>query len=116
MAVDKIWVVAESFEGKALPVTLELLTAARQLAGSVLLTRNGNGHTSYFASTCIQQAEDAYLINLTLPTNAAFRLNAATGSGGVLNDFGNIDSDVQPRAQLRVKSGIGTIHVHRGVS
>jgi pimeloyl-ACP methyl ester carboxylesterase len=41
----------------------------RQLAGSVLLTRNGNGHTSYFASTCIQQAEDAYLINLTLPTD-----------------------------------------------
>jgi electron transfer flavoprotein alpha subunit len=35
MAVNKIWVVAESFEGKALPVTLELLTAARQLAGSV---------------------------------------------------------------------------------
>jgi electron transfer flavoprotein alpha subunit len=35
MAVDKIWVVAESFDGKALPVTLELLTAARQLAGTV---------------------------------------------------------------------------------
>jgi electron transfer flavoprotein alpha subunit len=35
MAVNTIWVVAESFEGKALPVTLELLTAARQLAGSV---------------------------------------------------------------------------------
>jgi Putative adhesin len=55
-------------------------------------------------------------VNLTLPTNAAFRLNAATGSGGVLNDFGNIDSDVQPRAQLRVKSGSGTIHVQRGES
>jgi pimeloyl-ACP methyl ester carboxylesterase len=39
----------------------------RQLAGSVLLTRKGNGHTSYFASTCIQQAEDAYLLSLTLP-------------------------------------------------
>src|ERR1700736_546386 len=35
MAVDRIWVVAESFEGKALPVTLELLSAARQLAGTV---------------------------------------------------------------------------------
>ena len=35
MAVDKIWVVAESFEGKALPVTLELLTKARELAGTV---------------------------------------------------------------------------------
>jgi len=35
MAVDSIWVVAESFRGKALPVSLELLTAAGQLAGTV---------------------------------------------------------------------------------
>jgi electron transfer flavoprotein alpha subunit len=35
MAVDKIWVVAESFEGKALPVTLELISKARELAGTV---------------------------------------------------------------------------------
>jgi electron transfer flavoprotein alpha subunit len=35
MAVDKIWVVAESFEGKVLPVTLELITKARELAGTV---------------------------------------------------------------------------------
>jgi electron transfer flavoprotein alpha subunit len=35
MAVDNIWVVAESFEGKALPVTLELLTEARQLGATV---------------------------------------------------------------------------------
>jgi pimeloyl-ACP methyl ester carboxylesterase len=39
----------------------------RQLAGSVLLTRNGNGHTSYDASPCAHAAMDAYLINLTLP-------------------------------------------------
>jgi electron transfer flavoprotein alpha subunit len=35
MAVDNIWVVAESSEGKALPVTLELLTKARQLGTAV---------------------------------------------------------------------------------
>jgi pimeloyl-ACP methyl ester carboxylesterase len=39
----------------------------RQLAGSILLTRQGNGHGSYGASFCAQQAEDAYMINLTLP-------------------------------------------------
>jgi Putative adhesin len=55
-------------------------------------------------------------VNLTLPTNAAFRLNASTGSGGVLNDFGNVESSAQPRAQLRVKSGCGTIHVRRDES
>jgi len=43
----------------------------QQLAGSVLLTRNGNGHVSYFASTCAQQAEDAYLISLKLPADGS---------------------------------------------
>jgi hypothetical protein len=39
----------------------------QRLAGSVLLTRQGNGHVSYDKSRCAAQAEDDYLINLTLP-------------------------------------------------
>ena len=39
----------------------------QQLPGSVLLTRQGNGHTSYDASSCAHELIDAYLINLTLP-------------------------------------------------
>jgi hypothetical protein len=39
----------------------------RQIAGSILLTRQGNGHTSYDSSACVHAAEDAYLIDLTLP-------------------------------------------------
>jgi pimeloyl-ACP methyl ester carboxylesterase len=39
----------------------------QSLAGSVLLTRNGNGHVSYFASSCAETIEDSYLINLKLP-------------------------------------------------
>ena len=39
----------------------------QQIAGSVLLTRRGNGHTSYDASPCAHAAEDAYLIDLTVP-------------------------------------------------
>jgi len=35
VALSTIWVVAEAAEGKALPVTLELLTKARELAGTV---------------------------------------------------------------------------------
>jgi electron transfer flavoprotein alpha subunit len=35
MAVQKIWVLAESSDGKALPVSLELLTKARELATTV---------------------------------------------------------------------------------
>ena len=39
----------------------------KEIPGSVLLTRNGNGHTSYATSVCARSAEDAYLIDLTLP-------------------------------------------------
>jgi pimeloyl-ACP methyl ester carboxylesterase len=40
---------------------------SRQISGSVLLTRSGNGHTSFGSSSCAQDAESAYLINLTVP-------------------------------------------------
>ena len=39
----------------------------KMLNGSVLLTREGNGHVSYDKSACAKQAIDAYLIDLTLP-------------------------------------------------
>ena len=42
-------------------------SVSRQVSGSVLLTRQGNGHTSYGSSNCSHAAEDAYLIALTLP-------------------------------------------------
>lgn len=39
----------------------------QQIAGSVLLTRDGYGHISYDESTCAQNAEVAYLEHLTMP-------------------------------------------------
>ncbi|MGA7989323.1 MAG: alpha/beta hydrolase, partial [Candidatus Dormiibacterota bacterium] len=36
--------------------------------GSVLLTRDGDGHVSFGKSTCADAAEQAYLVNLTLPS------------------------------------------------
>ena len=39
----------------------------KMLNGSVLLTREGNGHVSYDKSACVKQAIDAYLIDLKLP-------------------------------------------------
>ena len=45
----------------------EAQSVNKQIQGSVLLTRQGNGHTSYDSSTCAHQAEDAYLTDLTLP-------------------------------------------------
>ena len=40
---------------------------SQEIPNSVLLTRVGNGHTSYGFSSCIDIAENAYLIDLTLP-------------------------------------------------
>jgi pimeloyl-ACP methyl ester carboxylesterase len=38
-----------------------------QLESSVLITRNGEGHTSYAESDCVQKAVDAYLLTLKVP-------------------------------------------------
>jgi len=43
------------------------LSMQAQFPRSVLLTRDGDGHTSYLSSPCAQQAIDRYLIKLTLP-------------------------------------------------
>ena len=40
-----------------------------QLEGSVLLTRNGNGHGSYGTSLCATLAEIRYLNDLTIPSD-----------------------------------------------
>jgi len=43
---------------------------AHQLDHARLLTRDGDGHTAYFFSACIQHDVDAYLLDLTLPPPA----------------------------------------------
>jgi pimeloyl-ACP methyl ester carboxylesterase len=43
------------------------LSMQAQFPRSVLLTRAGDGHTSYLTSPCAQHAIDRYLINLTVP-------------------------------------------------
>jgi pimeloyl-ACP methyl ester carboxylesterase len=43
------------------------VAVSKQITNSVLLTRQGDGHVSYDKSQCAQAAEDAYLIDLTLP-------------------------------------------------
>jgi pimeloyl-ACP methyl ester carboxylesterase len=45
------------------------VAAHNQLAGSVLLTRKGNGHTSYYVSLCATVAEINYLNFLQLPAD-----------------------------------------------
>jgi pimeloyl-ACP methyl ester carboxylesterase len=45
------------------------VAAHQQIAGSILLTRNGNGHGSYGVSICASIAEINYLLNLQLPAD-----------------------------------------------
>lgn len=40
---------------------------ADELDSGVLVTREGDGHTAYLASSCIQRVIDAYLLGLTVP-------------------------------------------------
>ena len=40
---------------------------ASQLNSGVLLTRDGDGHTAYFSSTCVQNWADNYLTTLATP-------------------------------------------------
>jgi pimeloyl-ACP methyl ester carboxylesterase len=40
---------------------------AGELDSGVLVTREGDGHTAYFVSSCVQRAVDAYLLGLTVP-------------------------------------------------
>jgi pimeloyl-ACP methyl ester carboxylesterase len=47
------------------------LSMQAEMPGSVLLTRDGDGHTSYLSSACAQHAIDQYLINLALPRPGA---------------------------------------------
>jgi len=39
----------------------------KQIAGSVLLTRDGYGHTSYGFSACVRTAVNSYLVELSVP-------------------------------------------------
>lgn len=50
-------------------------------------------------------------IGLSLPGDAAFSLDAKTGSGGVVNEFGNNEYGASPRAHLKLRSGSGRIHI-----
>jgi hypothetical protein len=47
------------------------LSLQAELPGSVLLTRRGDGHTSYFDSSCARRAADDYLISRKLPARGS---------------------------------------------
>lgn len=50
-------------------------------------------------------------ITLGLPADAAFSLDVRTGGGGIQNEFGVNQTGNEPRAQLKARTGGGTIHI-----
>ena len=54
-------------------------------------------------------------VDLTLPDNAAFQLNASTGSGTVHNEFGSDVVGTIPQAQVTITIGSGSITVDKAV-
>jgi pimeloyl-ACP methyl ester carboxylesterase len=46
------------------------VSLSRELDSGVLITRKGEGHTGYAASTCVKRVVDAYLLGLTVPKKA----------------------------------------------
>ncbi|HEY0754845.1 MAG TPA: DUF4097 family beta strand repeat-containing protein [Ktedonobacteraceae bacterium] len=52
-------------------------------------------------------------ITLRLPDDAAFSLDARTGSGGVVNEFGGNPVGSEPRTQLTLRTGSGRIRISR---
>ena len=40
---------------------------AKQLESAVLVTRKGEGHTSFLVNNCVKKALNAYLLDLKVP-------------------------------------------------
>jgi hypothetical protein len=54
-------------------------------------------------------------VNLALLPDASFQLQASTGSGSITNEFSGIITPNMLQAPLKVKTGSGSIRVHRTV-
>jgi DUF4097 and DUF4098 domain-containing protein YvlB len=86
------------------------------LAGSSRIT-TGSGRITYEGAldpqgnTLLKTGSDGTV--LTLPEDAAFSLDAKTGSGGVSNAFGTRETGRGPHAQLKLRTGSGGIQIMR---
>ncbi|GCE05429.1 DUF4097 family beta strand repeat-containing protein [Dictyobacter aurantiacus] len=75
--------------------------------GSVRFEGSMDGKGSYNLAT---HSGD---VDLTLPRNAAFQLNATTGSGDVHNEFGSSQVGAAPQAHITVTIGHGSVNVDK---
>jgi electron transfer flavoprotein alpha subunit len=87
MAIQAIWVVAEASAGRPLPITLELLTRARQLAATVVaVTWGGDGDAlvpqlAEYGATCVYATGDLGSCLPGVPVAAALAAQVEAGAG-----------------------------------
>ena len=89
MALNTIWVLTETAEGKALPVSLELLTKARELAGTVEAVAWGPDTAAIaptLASYGVAKVHDVGDLGGSLPGVPVASAIAAAISGGAAPD------------------------------
>lgn len=79
------------------------VAVARQLPGAALLTFDGEGHTAYSSGDrCVDNAVDAYLVQLKVPAPGAACPSGAADDTGEMDDiFGSRDSGGGMGAVLR---------------
>jgi len=103
--------------GKTGSGRIELLHAA--LSGESRL-KTGSGSITFTGSLDplgdYEMVTGSGRINVTLPTDASFSLRGKTGSGGVKNEFNSNEVGDLPRPPLKLKSGSGSIRIHRGIA
>src|SRR6267143_6683135 len=109
MSIDKVWVLAEAFEGKPLTITQELLTKARELAGEVAAWAWGDDVASYAAELGSYGATKVYSLGDLggalpgAPLAAAMAAQIEAGNGPDVILFGATYDGRDAAARLSAK-------------
>jgi electron transfer flavoprotein alpha subunit len=115
MAIDKVWVLAEAFEGKPLTITQELLTKARELAGEVAAWAWGDDVASYaaelgsYGATKVYSAGDLGGALPGAPLAAAMAAQIEAGNGPDVILFGTTYDGRDAAARLSAKLDRGVL-------
>ena len=115
MALDKVWVIAEAFDGKPLTVVTELLTKARTLGSTVEAVAWGSDVDSYaadlgvFGATTVHNAGDLgeALPGVAISGAIAAKVQAGEGPDAILVAQSYDGRDIAGR--LSAKLGVGVL-------
>jgi electron transfer flavoprotein alpha subunit len=116
MAINKVWVLAEAFEGKPLSITQELLTKARELASEVSAWAWGDDVASYAGELGSYGATKVYslgdlggaLPGVPLAAAMAAQIEAGNGPDAILFGTTYDGRDAAGRLSAKIDRGVLT--------